>query len=840
MADHRGARNRFAFPFARKHYTALIALAVYNIILFAPVMFTGVVISPNDLIQRYDPWASMRKSAVVARNPLLLDPPASYYTLMALVQEEPQAFHWNPWIASGEPGFGSSSSAVLSPFILIPSVTLPLAWVYTAIIFLKLNVAFLFAYLWLREERLGRYGAAIGAIIIAGSGIFAVRWLWQMTNATALYPALLWIVRRTFDGKRTPVWVMTLIVLAYALAGFPSSMAYGVYLAAAYALFLAFRARARARSRARLFPAAIAVILGAIIAAPSLVPLVQWIPRSGYLYIRRNLSTLSFPAQHFLSFVLPERLGNPARGNWIGDAAFGVANNFVEATIYVGLVAIPLTLAAFFYRRKSWFWFATAAFVLACMFGLPGLGPIVGKLPGFKYSMLTRTASLLPLPIGYLSAAGAAAIFAKLRRDRLVKRSIITIVALLAAFDLALFAERFQPYLARRDAEIPTTPMIDFLQRDTPPFRVAPFFNYMWPNTSQMFHIEDVRSHFMSEDAYRKLMQRIDPGAWTGKGTVLGFNSLEFRFDDPIVGMLNIRWFIEHRAIDIVKWKTFAATEPIAGAVPFEFTSHTRVQRDVKIDADPFWAIDLPIEVAEANGGVPRLLVTLANGGKVKWSRAFTLDDVRALGHVYVPVHPYARVGDTVTLTIRSHRIRGTIHEFGRVKTPVVFERELPDGRLFRNLAEVPRFHPVSRVRTMSDAEFLATRDLDLANEAVLTDGHALPQVGESDARVTLTSYEPAEQHLDTHANAPFLLASSEKLTPELRVRIDGRRVPIVEINTMFAGIVVPAGEHHVRFRRRIARGWWWFAAAGVVLWLGSLGVRWRRSHRFLIRITKR
>jgi hypothetical protein len=34
-----------------------------------------------------------------------------------------------------------------------------------------------------------------------------------------------------------------------------------------------------------------------------------------------------------------------------------------------------------------------------------------------------------------------------------------------------------------------------------------------------------------------------------------------------------------------------------------------------------------------------------------------------------------------------------------------------------------------------------------------------------------------------------------------------------VEINMLFAGVPVPAGNHHVVFWRRIARGWWWLSA---------------------------
>jgi len=40
-----------------------------------------------------------------------------------------------------------------------------------------------------------------GAIIVAAAGVYSVRWLWQITNATALYPALLWIIRRTWNHQ---------------------------------------------------------------------------------------------------------------------------------------------------------------------------------------------------------------------------------------------------------------------------------------------------------------------------------------------------------------------------------------------------------------------------------------------------------------------------------------------------------------------------------------------------------------------------------------------------------------------------------------------------------------
>jgi hypothetical protein len=249
------------------------------------------------------------------------------------------------------------------------------------------------------------------------------------------------------------------------------------------------------------------------------------------------------------------------------------------------------------------------------------------------------------------------------------------------------------------------------------------------------------------------------------------------------------------------------------------------------VDAEPFYAIELPVAVEATAGETPALDVQLIRFGSVVYDRAFTPDDIAVMGKVYIPLRPYARLGDSVTLRVRSIGIRANMLQstpaagedplfYGRVTTPVIFDRELPDGRLFLNTAEVPRFRAARRVATMSDREFLSRRDIDLADEAVITGkGVALPPVN-AYAFVYLKSYGPEEQRLETDSAAPFFLASSEKLTPELAVAIDGRSVLPVEINSMFAGVTVPRGTHSVVFSRRIARGWWWPAGVGLLFFV--------------------
>lgn len=795
----------------------------------------GRVVSPNDVFYNYSPWSTFRPAEAPTQNSTMNDPPTAYFTLMSMARHDWRTFHWNPYIAAGIPGFGSSASAILSPFILLPALLVPLAWVYTAILFLKLNASFVFAYLWLREERLGRNGAAVGAIVIAGAGVYAVRWLWQITNATALYPALFWIVRRTMNGKRTSTAVVTLIALAYALAGFPAAMAYGAWLVAAYAIYAFVANRRRALRPALRVIAGVAIAL--MIATPSLVPFVQFLKRSGYLEMRQGASLATvFPRDHWRSFVEPDRLGHPAYKDWSGDRRLGPLNNYTETTVYLGLLTIPLALLGLFRRRARarWFWLAGAALILACMFGAPVVAPWIAKLPGFKFSALARVGLLLPLPIGYLAAAGT----------RLLRRPLVAaVLAVLIAYDLSLVAGRFYPYLDAKRADVPVTPMMQVLRDDRPPFRVAPFFDYFWPNSAELVRVEDVRSHFGSERDYRRMLLRLDPTSWSGTSTVLTFNSLKYNVTDPLNALLGIRWFIEHNQIDILKWGIFGTTVPgVKQTGSMQFKSGALFERTVRVDAEPFWAIEFPVDVTQTRGRSPRLEVSLLKGGAAVWSRSFTSEQTNVMDKIYVPLRPYARLGESVTLRVRSVGMQGWMLEaknapkgeaplfYGRVTTPVIFDRQLPDGKLFRNLAELPRFRAVSKLRKLNDDEFLAARDIDFATEAVITDDPVMaPPLAPADAHVTLTHYAPDEQRVTTQSTAPFYLASSEKLTPELRVTIDGNVTRAIDTDMLFAGVTVPAGRHEVVFSRRIGRGWWWLAAVGVGLWIVAVGLDVRR-----------
>jgi hypothetical protein len=814
--------------FVRKHRFAIAALVAFHFVLFFPTLFMGRVLSTNDVFYHYEPW--MTASPIEAQNPTLDAASTGILTVLSLVKNEPSALHWNPYIGSGIPGFGSS--VVLSPFMLLPALLLPLFLLYTGIIAAKLNFSFVFAYVWLREERMGKRGAAIGAITFAGAGIYSVWWLLHPTNATALYPAFLYLAARIAKGKRVSIVLTALVALFAIMAGFPAMIAYGAWLTLFYFAFRLIRERklpVREISRA-----SIGVILGLLVSAPFFFSFVSFLERTGYLTARLATAVQNvYPLDHFRSFIFPFRLGDPASHLWIGDARLGYSNDFVEATVYVGLLAIPLLVVGLFRRRSSsrWFFLAATAIVLLVVFGPLAVREIAGRVPGLRYSPLTRLRVLLPIGASYLAASGMALFVAAWRRTPLRKMMVIPVgvAVLFTAIDLSLFAARFYPYLTPKVATPPRSETIEFLKSQPRPFRVAPFFTFAYPNTAELIRLEDVRSHFSSEAEYRKLMLRVDPGAWDSPTLIL-FNSLKTRLADPLFSFLNVRYFVEQRNIDIVRWSIFEHTKldvPDRGVLPLEPGDVLR--RTVIAGNEPFYALELTATFQSATAPDAKLVVTLIRpeSGAAVFRRVVTAGELQRMPKIYLPVARFTSPDNALQLVVESHGIKANLIRsdalpgesplfYGRVTWPIVLTHELSDGRIFENLAQLPRYYPVWLLATMSDDEFLKNDRVDLAHVAVVAEpvneiASRLAAVSPASrrAKFRVTRYEPAEQVVVTDSPAPFFMATSEKLNRELTVRVDGKRVSPVKINTMFAGVAIDAGKHTVEFRRRVGDGWW-------------------------------
>ncbi len=818
--------------FLRKHKTAAAACLIFHFIFFFPSLFMGRVVSPNDIFYEYEPWSAVR--SIEPQNPLLAAPATAYITLISLLKSDPSSFHWNRFIASGVPGYGSAAAAVMSPFILLPGLLLPLTLVFSGVVLVKFNFAFWTSYLWLREERMGKAAAGIAAISFAAAGPFIVWWLAQQTNVTSLYPAALLCVVRAFHGKRNSLFLMTLLAVAFLLSGFPAMIAYAAWVVALYALFLAVRHR-RIPIREMLKGSA-ALLLAAIIAAPFLSPFISFLQRTGYLELRSGMSTghIYYPG-HLLSFLNPYRLGTPTSHEWLGDSRLGVVNDFIEATVYAGLLTIFLAIPGMFRRRSRhrFFWIALLLFLVVILFFGGPLARLAGQLPGLKFSLLTRLRVLLPLPLAYLAASGAALVVRWVRMRGITMgtgrrwdpvSAVSLALAVLLATDLAIFAALYHPYLSPKIAEIPKTASVEFLRRQAAPFRMSSFFVDMVPNTSELLRLEDIRSHWSSEKTYRALIFEVDPKSWD-QPTFLLLHPLSVDLTDPIFSMLNLRYFVESPKLDAFRPLIEKHTIP-SGAANAEIALREGAPLELQIEmpGDGIHAIRLDPRIESVSPGAAlQVRVLRPETGEILSSRRFDSDQLRTSSHLYVPLHGSSVSGDILLMLVSSTGVEGglpaatnggeTSLQFHAVSFPWIPLRDYPEGRIFENMTALERFWGVWSTRQGEIDQVLRA---DFAREAIVSDSQAgVPEAiaavppARRRASIRIERYDGSDIRLRTRSEVPFLLASSEKLSPELRVDVDGKAVNAIRINGLFAGVPLAGGEHTIRFTRRIGRGWW-------------------------------
>lgn len=772
-------------------------LLTYLLVFLFPMLFMGKILSANDIYRHYDPWRS--DEPTVAQNPTLHDPALAWLPIIEMARDDPSTFHWNPYLASGIPGWGSAASALTTP-LLLPLFVLPGLFFYVGMVLIKLLSSWFFAKGWLCEEGFGPGAAGVGALVVAAAGPAASSWLWQSSNATVLYPALLWAIARAFNGKRTSIVLLSLLAFSFAVSGYPATIIFGLWLGiVACVLGLVRGGRIRLAELARFAGAG---FIGAALAAPFVAPFIRFVRESGYLERREEFAVqLSFPFSHIRGLIDHAYLGSPASRDWRGLEQMGPANNPAETTIFLGFLVVLLALWAF--RRlttRRFGWGIVALVALWLMFGLPG-SELFRGVPGIEYSPMTRLRLILAVPFGFLAAAGFEALPSRTAWLRWLLAGAV-------AIELALFAGGFYGWLEPDDARIPAVESVALLKSDSPS-RVLPLFDWLQPNAAQLYGVEDIRSQWSSEERYREILAAIDPSS-AGEGTVIRFNALTTDLEHPLLDMLGVEWIVEPPAIEIVRWKVEERlTRPQASGARITLEEGESIGTPLSIGRD---VEALALKLAPESGA-GEVVITFDEMELA--TRSF--DDLRGGQDLFVAV-PRELRGASGSLEVRvgSGAISAPLDVsdgllVGQSRSSLVHDRTTAEGRFYRRMGALPRFWPVHRLDDRPLSEVLVDRSFDYEDVAQVTGPVETIEAG-SRARVRIGEWTPSRSVVTTSSEGRFLLASSEKLDPDLEIIVDGQRAKPLRINGVFAGVIVEPGEHEVVFERRLGRGFWPFA----------------------------
>jgi hypothetical protein len=323
----------------------LLLLTLLPCLIFPGAIPGPRVVSADDHLSVHHAFQDGPGGAV--RHPQLSDPALQFESLHRLVTaslKRGEAPLWNPDLFAGAPLLADQSNMAGSPVVwlrlLLPAGAARDLGVWWLLTWTGVGTALLAGALRCRPWAAAVAGAA------AMTGPYLSVWLLHPHAAAFCWiPWVLW----SLETRRWP-----------ALAVCTAGLLLGGHAETAFAGLLFAAGWWGLRSRALL--AVPAMLTGALLAMPTLLPFLEQLPRSATLAAHGG-NTL--PSAHLVDLLWPGWLGHPVTGDWEGGV-------WADAQLHPGLAALGLALFAARLRQGRWLLAAWVACLAAAVIGLPG------------------------------------------------------------------------------------------------------------------------------------------------------------------------------------------------------------------------------------------------------------------------------------------------------------------------------------------------------------------------------------------------------------------------------------------------------------------------------------
>ena len=396
-------------------WTAALAAIVF--VLLHESLLGGKGLVPASGILKYPPWSDSSHPG----NYLLGDQFDVFLPQHIFVHDRMQQGEfplWNPQLDCGVPNLASMQGALLFPIQFLFSWIDPFyASGWEA--FIKLFLAGWFTMLYLRLLGVSRPAAFLSGAVFSLSG-FMVVWLGHPhVNSAMWLPLLLFFMEKSFRGRAGAVfaapmlryWIGFAVVYGFMLlGGHPPTAVHMTIAVGIYFLFRLAGVREQRLQQTVLF--ALALVAGALLAAPQILPYLEYYRLSSSSVASASLnrwaSHLTPPT--LIHFFLPQITGNPVRGFEDLGAVFGFKNteNFNETTMYVGILPLFLSACAVICRRCkiTWFFLAMGAASGLIVYGVPPFPQILRALPVLRDINNVRLLLLVAFSLSVLAGLG--------------------------------------------------------------------------------------------------------------------------------------------------------------------------------------------------------------------------------------------------------------------------------------------------------------------------------------------------------------------------------------------------------------------------------------------------
>jgi hypothetical protein len=375
--------------------------AVALLILLGPVLCSGGILLPLDNLRGQVPF--QRVEPTEPRGNLLQGDLIELVTpSLAAVRAAWSDGRWPLWnrqVGAGMPLLADPQAQALQPLVLL-GYPFPLAQAAGVVAALRVLLALIFGFLWMRRQGLGE-GPAIAGALAFGLGGFILLWLgWPLANSASFLPLVLYAVARCDDaGGRRDALLLVLGVLVLLLGGHPETIAYALGMAV---LFLLDRLRRRPRGLrwALARRAGLAMAIAGMVASPALLPAIEYLPRTmraARMAAVDRGGVAGAPnegraAQTYLPLAAPNAFGDSRVAEY-----WGLANSNEDASGFVGTAALLAALLALRARRRFPQELLALGITAVCLL-------LIAPLPGGPSLASHRLLLPLSLCLAYLAA----------------------------------------------------------------------------------------------------------------------------------------------------------------------------------------------------------------------------------------------------------------------------------------------------------------------------------------------------------------------------------------------------------------------------------------------------
>src|SRR6185369_10723092 len=573
------------------------------LILFGPVLFGGKLLLPLDNLRGHVPFQTLEPTEphgnilqgdlIELVGPSIAEGRAQW--------DDGRWPLWNAHAGAGMPLLADPQAQAMQPLVLLSSVV---PWERAAAVTAALRVllALVFTFLWIRAQGLAD-GPALAGALAFGLGGFVLLWAgWPIANAAALLPAVLYALARVRDAEenagRRDLLLLALASFALLLGGHPETVLYS--LVAVLAVLAA-----SALPRRRLGQALGALLLAGLAAAPALLPAAAYLPQSlRAARVREGIIAAPAPAasrgedlaRRLLPVAVPNAYGNSRYVDY-----WGLSNTNEDASGFVGTAALLAALLALLPLTRARRRFPLERLALGgALLGLlilahpPGIGHV---LPASLVES-RRILLIVSLAVAFLAACTLER-FRSGETDRWTLGALVAATAFLAVvvvwgtfaypdpadpgrlavlrfgwvrwqmrflglsavlLGASLFVRRVRPWipptvacliaaellLLHRPANppmprrlaFPVTGPIRFLQANAKRTRVAPLGRALPPNLASLYDLNDIRIY--NPMAPRTYLDWIAPitTGWWGEVPELGAPL------DPLYQRLSVRYLL--------------------------------------------------------------------------------------------------------------------------------------------------------------------------------------------------------------------------------------------------------------------------------------------------------